>query len=548
MASASIRRARTRFGIAAASLGLWCGALVPASAEAGAKVHSDFDCDGFEDLAIGIPGRDVGAVENAGAVQVIYGAKSGLRPAGNQLIDENTASVLGAPEESDGFGAALAAGDFDDDGCSDLAVGVPGQDVGGQDAAGKVHVIGGNETGLDPVTNATPPHEGDYEVVQGANGIEGTPDDFERYGGALAAGDFGGDGVVDLAVGIPLEVFSGDQAGAVNVLFGGSSSLYSDADQYFNEDTPDVPGARGDLDLFGGALAAGDIDGDGSDDLAVGAFSDDDGGLPDEAGAAAVLYGSPPTGIGTAGAQRLNQGILLGGGETVADSPEEDDRFGDALAIGDFDADGFAELAIGVPNEDVGAENQSGAVEVLPGSVDGVTGAKDKLLSHKSKGMPNSLGEFDTLGNALAAGRFDSGKFVDLAIGAEGAHVGSVSNAGSFLSISGSAKGLKGSSAHRFDQDSAGMPGKAVIFDEFGATLAVGRFDKGTRDDVAVAARRDHVGNPAVLGGSVSALYARGNGGLATERAKLFRLGGGGLGGVPILDDFFGGGLAGGAP
>jgi hypothetical protein len=533
--------------MAVALAALWFAALVP-GALAAAKVHSDFDCDGFEDLAIGIRGREVGAVEDAGAVQVLYGAGKGLRSAGAQFIDEDTAGVIGTPEENDGFGSALAAGDFDDDGCDDLAIGAPAQDVAGEDAAGKVHVIGGNASGLDPVTSVNPAHEGDYEIVQGAAGVAGTPQNFELYGSSLAAGDFNDDGAVDLGVGIPRDIVGGDQAGAVSLLYGGETTLPDAADQYFNEGSPDVPGTLGNLDVFGDTVAAGDIDGNGADDLAIGARGDDDGFLPDQAGAVTLLYGSPPFGIGTVGAQRLNQGIALGGGETMADSAEEDDALGSALTIGDFDADGFGDLAVGVPGEDVGAEENSGAVAVLPGGADGVTGTKDKLLSHKTKGMPKSLDSFDFLGTALAAGRFNGGAFAGLAVGADSDEAGPVQTAGSFLSINGSAKGVKASTARKLHQDSAGMPGAAVGFDEFGAALAVGRFDAGSRDDVAVAALRDHVGDPAVLGGSVTAVYADGSRGLRTKGARLFRLGAGGLTGTPALDDFFGSGLAGGRP
>ena len=69
----------------------------------------DFNHDGFDDLAVGVPGENVGTVANAGAVNVIYGSATGLHAAGNQLWHQDRASVEGLAESGDRFGAALSA-------------------------------------------------------------------------------------------------------------------------------------------------------------------------------------------------------------------------------------------------------------------------------------------------------------------------------------------------------------------------------------------------------------------------------------------------------
>ena len=107
-----------------------------------ATVWADFNNDGFDDLAVGTPGEDSGA----GLVHVLYGSAAGLTATGSQTWGQ---TILGtdSSEAGDNFGAALAAGDYNNDGFTDLAVGVPGEDIGAATDAGLVHFIFGSATG-----------------------------------------------------------------------------------------------------------------------------------------------------------------------------------------------------------------------------------------------------------------------------------------------------------------------------------------------------------------------------------------------------------------
>ncbi len=111
-------------------------------------------------------------------------------------------------------------------------------------------------------------------------------------GTALASWDFDADGHADVAVGIP-DKRLGDAfgAGAVLVLYGSPSGLTA-RDQWWTQDSPGVKGASESWDSFGSALAAGDLDGDGYADLAVGAPREAVGSA-EQAGAVHVLYGAP---------------------------------------------------------------------------------------------------------------------------------------------------------------------------------------------------------------------------------------------------------------
>ena len=94
-----------------------------------AVVHGDFNGDGFEDLAIGVPLEDIRnvpspSIANAGAVEVIYGTTYGLRATNRQFWQQGAAGVADAAEPEDGFGHALSAGDFNKDGYDDLAASI----------------------------------------------------------------------------------------------------------------------------------------------------------------------------------------------------------------------------------------------------------------------------------------------------------------------------------------------------------------------------------------------------------------------------------------
>src|SRR5439155_3151172 len=175
---------------------------------------------------------------------------------------------------------------------------------------------------------------------------------------------FNGDGFAALAVGVPGEDFSGlTDAGVVEVLLGSSSGLTSTGAALWSEDTSGVAGSAASSDQFGASLAAGDLNGDGFADLVVGApgktVSSDD-----LAGAAIVLYGS--TGGLAAGGSELWSQDSSG----IPNAAETDDHFAFAVATGDFNGDGFDDLAAGVPGENAngGTVPDGGMVSVIDGS------------------------------------------------------------------------------------------------------------------------------------------------------------------------------------
>jgi hypothetical protein len=259
------------------------GRPIAAPAVAGASLQADFNNDGADDLAVGVPTESVGSISRAGDVNVLYGSASGLSGTGSQLFTQ----VAGAVEAGDRFGSALATGDFNNNGFADLAAGAPLEDVGATVDAGAFSEIPGSASGLTSTG-------GQVHTERSFTG----PQASDQFGFALAAGDFSNDGFADLAVGIPGENIEPPPAtipdvGAVNVFFGFPDGLFATfEDQHLQPSNPE----RG--DRFGAAVAAGDFTNDGSADLAASAPLEDVGTTFD-AGAVSVLYG-PVIGLSSA--------------------------------------------------------------------------------------------------------------------------------------------------------------------------------------------------------------------------------------------------------
>lgn len=316
-------------------------------------IAGDFNGDGRDDLAIGVHLEDVGSLFDAGAVNVMYGSNQGLTAENDQIWHQDTAGVEGVAEAGDTFGKSLAAGDFDGDGRDDLAIGVPGEDLGSLSAPGVVNILYGSNSGLSA--------SGDQVWHQDSRGIIGAANSGDIFGESLAAGDFDGDGRDDLAIGVPGEdVDSVFNSGGVNVLYGSNDGLTSVGNQFWSLNTAGVLGTAARLDGFGAVLAVGDFNGDGRDDLAIGAPQKSISGQ-DGAGAVTVLYGSNG-GLTSAGSDFWSQNS-----SGVQGAAGNGDRFGASLTAGDFNNDGFSDLAIGAPGDGTG-----GVTNILYGSSSGL--------------------------------------------------------------------------------------------------------------------------------------------------------------------------------
>ena len=421
-------------------------------------VAGDFNGDGVYDLAIGVPHEDLETQPDAGMVQVLYGLYgTGLTLTGNQYFHQDVSGIPGVLEEGDLFGYSLAAGDFDNDGYDDLAVGAPYEDAGGVSNAGYVTIIFGNAGGLD----ASQTQDWLKDDVSGIR----EPDDF--FGRVLAVGDFDGDGFDDLAVGTPGDDLGAvSNAGSVDILFGSSSGLTTRAtDDHWHQDRSGIPGTAEEYDAFGASLAVGDFDDDGYDDLAIGVPYEDLGSpTVDQAGYVHVLYGS------SVGLAATDSDALYQGGGNTSNSAETDDQFGLSLAAGDFDNDGYDDLAVGVPMEDWSTVVNAGMVHVFWGGSSGVDDG-DQSFSQESLSLNGTAEHFDEFGRTLAVSDFNGDGYDDLAVGVPMEDIDTTENAGWVTLLFGTSGLISYDNAIVF-QHSAGTGQSAEDNDRFGWAVA----------------------------------------------------------------------------
>ena len=476
-------------------------ALPATAAAAPLPPSADFDGDGHADLALGAPMDSVHRHDAAGAVNVLYGAAGGLTADRDEQFTEATAGVPGTPERGDRFGASLAAGDFDGDGYADLAVGAPGEGTTAGIRSGLVVILHGSPSGLIA--------RGEPGWTQGRVGVKGTPEAEDGFGLVLAAGDFDGDRRDDLAIGTPLDSVSGHRAaGAVNVLYGSPSGLTASGDDLWTLDTPGIKGIAAANSRFGWALAAGELSGNGRDDLAIGIPGGRISGH-DAAGAVTVLYGR-------AGGLSTVDDLWSQDAQGIAGFAAAGDQFGSALAIADFDGDGIGDLAVGVPFADVRGALDAGAVNVLYGSGAGLRAPGNQRWTRA--GLRGGVAAGDRFGSALAAADFSRNTAADLAVGAPGDDAGAKQHAGAVNVLYGDAGGgLRAGFNQRWTQDSAGIKGHAEAGDEFGSALAIGDFDADGAFDLVIGTPRDSVaghslaGAANVIAGSGQGLHAADN-------------------------------------
>jgi len=267
----------------------------------------DVNGDGYSDVIVGAMDNRAGGIR-AGRVYIYYGG----------TIMDNTADVIMTGEAAeDRFGNWVStAGDVNGDGYSDVIVGSTGNDAGGTSAGRSYIYFGG--ISMDNIV--------DVIITGEASG--------HRLGNSVStAGDVNGDGYSDVIVGAYFNDAGGRRAGRSYIYFGGTS-MDNLADVVM---TGEAAG-----DYFGESVStAGDVNGDGYNDVIVGAFANDAGGV--DAGRSYIYFG----------------GILMDNlADVIMTGEAADDFFGYATSIaGDVNGDGYSDVIVGAYQNDTGGDN-----------------------------------------------------------------------------------------------------------------------------------------------------------------------------------------------
>ncbi|MEV0172765.1 FG-GAP-like repeat-containing protein [Streptomyces sp. NPDC050803] len=371
----------------------------------------DLDGDGYMDIVVGVYGEKIGTTGDYGALTVLWGGASGI------TSGRDIASPL--PENRNELGWSVATGDFDGDGDTDLAAAnnhfesvnvFEGPITRTGEAAERVGIDTQEQTGVSTDQFVAGDVTGDGKTDLLVMGQEEITDGYRTRsvlykgsatgltpGSRLAGGydaviaDVNKDGYGDIVTGNFMEKATdepnGGLGGAITVTYGASTGLSTTRTPVrFTQDTTGVPGTAEKWDGFGWSLSAGDTNGDGYPDIAVGVANESLSGKED-AGNVIVLRGSA-SGLTGSGAKAFSQDTT-----GVPGTAESYDYFGDSVFLTDANNDGRAELIAGARGENGGAS----AVWVLRGTSTGITTTGAKSFSSTTLGGPSGLTYFGTV-------------------------------------------------------------------------------------------------------------------------------------------------------
>ena len=374
----------------------------------------DINHDGIDDMIIGASGADVNGLPDSGASYVVFGRKDGFAQAFNlsDLDGSNGFAINGSNNSAFSGSWVSKAGDVNGDGIDDVIIGAPVDNPGGRSRTGAAYVVFGHDGPFAATF--------DLSSLDGTNGfvMNGVTAGDEAGARVSAAGDINHDGIDDVLVS---KTGSFPRAGAVYVVFGKTapfdpvlelSSL--DGANGFTMTSPEAG------DVFGARLdSAGDVNGDGIDDVVIGALLADPDGRTD-AGSAYVVFGRSG-----AFASQVDVAALDGSNGFRVNGVTAGDEAGTGTsAAGDFNGDGLKDILIGARNPSPGGLDRAGAAYVIYGKDTPFAASLELSALDGSNGVtlngPFAIGQTGTV--LGSAGDFNGDSVADIAVGTTVTH------------------------------------------------------------------------------------------------------------------------------
>ncbi|WP_313948720.1 beta strand repeat-containing protein [Richelia sinica] len=368
----------------------------------------DVNGDGFDDLIIGAVSADPNG-NASGQSYVVFGKSGGFTSALNlsDLNGSNGFKITGITAGDYSGRTVSSAGDVNGDGFDDLIIGAYRADPNGN-ASGQSYVVFGKSGSFNSALNLSDLNGSNGFVI---NGI--TAGDRSGFS-VSSAGDVNGDGFDDLIIGAFGADPNGSYSGQSYVVFGNAAPELD-----LNSGNRLVNGFKINgitaYDFSGRTVSsAGDVNGDGFDDLIIGAFGADPNGS--YSGQSYVVFGNAAPELDLNSGNRLVNGFKINGitaydfsGRTVS-------------SAGDVNGDGFDDLIIGAFGADPNG-SYSGQSYVVFGKSEGFTSTLNLSALNGSNGFKiNGITAFNFSGRSVSsAGDVNGDGFDDLIIGASGA-------------------------------------------------------------------------------------------------------------------------------